>query len=96
MLDALHGKSLSARTRNRPFNVSLRARSTALWVALRSAVLARRLGLRLGWAGAVAATFAFASTFGVASTGGGRASVWTVDGDAGVDDPFEPSEDCGD
>lgn len=35
-------------TRNRPFNVSLRCLSTALCVARRSAVLARRLGLRLG------------------------------------------------
>ena len=37
------------RTRKRPLRVSRRARSTALWVALRSAVLARLLGLRLGW-----------------------------------------------
>ena len=35
-------------TRKRPFNVSLRCLSTALWVARRSAVLARRDGLRLG------------------------------------------------
>lgn len=34
-------------TRKRPLRVSLRCRSTALWVALRSAVLARLLGLRL-------------------------------------------------
>lgn len=33
-------------TRNLPFSVSRRCRSTALWVALRSAVFARRLGLR--------------------------------------------------
>ena len=30
--------------KNRPFKVSLRCLSTALWVARRSAVLARRLG----------------------------------------------------
>ena len=35
-------------TKKRPLRVSRRARSTALWVALRSAVLARLLGLRLG------------------------------------------------
>ncbi len=34
-------------TRKRPLRVSLRCRSTALWVARRSAVLARRLDLRL-------------------------------------------------
>jgi len=36
-------------TRKRPLRVSRRWRSTALWVARRSAVLARRLALRLGW-----------------------------------------------
>lgn len=39
-------------TKKRPFRVSRRARSTALWVARRSAVLARLLGLRLAAAGA--------------------------------------------
>ena len=83
------------RTRKRPLRVSRRARSTALWVALRSAVLARRLGLRLGWVAAGAAELALAAV-GVASTGGGRASVWTVDGETGVAGPFEPSTDEGD
>ena len=54
--------------------VSRRARSTALWVALSSAVLARREGLRLGWALLLGeedwADWA-------PSTGGGRARVWT-------------------
>lgn len=36
----------AARSKNLPFNVSRRCLSTALWVARRSAVLARRLGLR--------------------------------------------------
>ncbi len=50
-------------TRKRPFRVSLRCRSTALWVARRSAVLARRLDLRLkpltweDWIRAIARSF---------------------------------------
>jgi hypothetical protein len=39
-------KDYRGRTRKRLLRVSRRARSTALWVARRSAVLARRLGLR--------------------------------------------------
>lgn len=67
-----------ARSRNRPFNVSRRALSTALWVALRSAVFARLLGLRFwGWAAAPPlALLADAPTpVSVLSMGGGRASV---------------------
>lgn len=40
------GRETRIRTKNRPLSVSLRWRSTALWVARRSAVFARRLGLR--------------------------------------------------
>jgi hypothetical protein len=60
-------------------------------------VLARLLGLRFGCAaGATAFALLFAVT-GVASTGGGRASVCTVDGETGVAGPLEPStDDCGD
>ena len=70
------------RTRKRPLRVSRRARSTALWVALRSAVLARRLGLRLFWALADGeADWADWTP----SAGGGRARVWTeASGEMGV------------
>lgn len=47
-------------TRNRPLRVSRRWRSTALWVARRSAVLARRLGLRFEGAVEVEVEVAFA------------------------------------
>ena len=78
----LTGKRRRAeRTRKRPFRVSLRALSTALWVARRSAVLARLLGLRFAAAGAAGVV---EEALGVlepvleveeASTGGGRARV---------------------
>ena len=94
------------RTRNRPFRVSLRARSTALWVARRSAVLARRLGLRLAACTAAAGAVGLAPlALGVPlptvdadepSTGGGRARVWTEPvGDTGVVGPLELSAEEG-
>lgn len=56
-------------------------------MALRSAVLARLLGLRLVWElGA-----ALVELEEVPSTGGGKARVWT--GETGVQGPFEPSVD---
>lgn len=74
-----------------------------MWVARRSAVLARLLGLRFAAAGAAGVA---EEALGVvepveadaASTGGGRASVWTgAVGETGVAGPLEPSaEDGGD
>lgn len=64
-------------TRKRPFKVSLRALSTALCVALRSAVFARLLGFRFGWV----AGGPVGATWGEASTGGGRARVCTEFGE---------------
>lgn len=77
----------AARSKNRPFRVSRRARSTALCVALRSAVFARLLGLRLAAGGTGAGGIVLAGA-GVPSTGGGRASVWTeLAGETGVAGP---------
>lgn len=84
------------RTRKRLFKVSLRALSTALCVARRSAVLARRLGLRL-LALLLAAPFegAGAAAVAAASAGGGRASVWGLEGEEGVWGPLVPSVEAG-
>ena len=67
------GNTGEKHTRKRPFRVSRRWRSTALWVARRSAVLARRLALRLGWVGCCSAAGEVREEVGV--RGEGRVAV---------------------
>lgn len=85
--------SRAARSKKRLFRVSRRCLSTALCVARRSAVLARRLGLRLEFApleGLDVVVLAEA-----ASAGGGSARVGGLEGEEGVWGPLEPSTDSG-
>lgn len=72
-------------------------------MALRSAVLARRLGLRFwAWPAAelvleLAGAEAASVCVFIDSVGGGRDRVWTWDGEIGVEGPLDPSaEDWGD
>jgi hypothetical protein len=78
----------AARSRNLPLRVSLLWRSTALWVALRSAVFARLLGFRFICAEAAFAGWELARKW----SGSGRPERDCMVGEMGVRGVAESSE----
>ena len=79
-------------TKKRPLSVSLRCRSTALWVALLSAVLALRLGFLFIWEEAELCCGAWLLS---CSGEAGSARAGKLDGEGGVRGGCELSSEAG-